>query len=111
MYDYESPIDILIKNVQERLENEVIMAVQHIGIEINKEELVAALMYDRNQYEQGYNRGRADAIKHGHWTRPYNNNYKQCSVCKQIHYGIPWNAEYCPFCGAKMDEVRKDETI
>ena len=106
MYDYESPIGILIKNVQEKLENEVITAIQHIGIEINKEELVAALMYDRSQYEQGYNRGRSDAIKHGYWTRPYKNKaYRLCSVCGQIHCGIPWNAKYCPFCGAKMEEV------
>lgn len=45
----------------------------------------------------------AELVRHGQWIRPYNDHYKQCSVCKRIHYTIPWNAEYCPFCGAKMD--------
>lgn len=47
-----------------------------------------------------------EPIKHGYWTRPYKNKaYRKCSVCGEIHCGIPWNAQYCPFCGAKMDEV------
>ena len=45
----------------------------------------------------------AEPIRHGHWIRPYHDHYKQCSVCERIHYTIPWNAAYCPFCGAKMD--------
>ena len=44
-------------------------------------------------------------VKHGHWIRPYNDHYKQCSVCGRVHYSIPWNAEYCPFCGAKMEDI------
>lgn len=45
----------------------------------------------------------AELVRHGHWIRPYHDHYKQCSVCERVHYTIPWNAEYCPFCGAKMD--------
>ena len=46
---------------------------------------------------------------HGHWINTYADNIKTplvyCSVCENVvwrgeHY------EYCPHCGAKMDEVK-----
>lgn len=106
---YKGPIEVIVGEVQHKMENEIIKAVQNVGINVNKIELHKALMYDRKQYTQGFEDGKKYAefelVRHGQWTRPYNDGYKQCSVCKRIHYGIPWNAKYCPFCGAKMDET------
>lgn len=54
----------------------------------------------------------ARPIRHGHWERLYANNYK-CSVCGSWWtddgdtYLIEFN--YCPNCGAKMDEGIEDE--
>lgn len=63
-----------------------------------------------------------DPIKHGHW-KPYeygDYHWHECSVCKVADYYITdvtrfngtvdtlvFRREYCPHCGAKMDEVEE----
>lgn len=47
-----------------------------------------------------------DPIKHGHWImKP--NGYGTCSNCKMcsLDIGGGVDSDYCPNCGAKMDEV------
>ena len=45
--------------------------------------------------------------KIGHWAR-YVDNYKECSNCgKLIKYYYDYN--YCPTCGARMEEDKDDE--
>ena len=51
---YESPIKIITKQIQTQFEDNVFRVIQNQGIFVNKEELVKALEYDRNQYEKGY---------------------------------------------------------
>lgn len=63
---YESPIDLFsvtdyAKQVDEQIENTVYKAITKVGVNVNKEELIKALAYDRNQYEKGYADGRAEA--------------------------------------------------
>lgn len=55
---YESPINQILGELQMHLEGETLKAVQNVGIDVDKEELIKALQYDRNQYSKGY----ADAI-------------------------------------------------
>lgn len=43
-------------------DNDIYKAVQDVGINVNKEELLKALRYDRNQYDKGYSDGYEDAI-------------------------------------------------
>lgn len=66
---YEPPIKIvsyenLIKDVSAEIENqfekEISEVFQRYGIVVDREELIKALRYDRNQYVKGYN----DALKH-----------------------------------------------
>lgn len=45
------------------MEGDILRAVQKYGINVDKEELLRALQYDRNQYEKGYDDGKADALK------------------------------------------------
>lgn len=49
-----------------------------------------------------------EARKHGHWIKLFDPNYGiigvECSVCKGE---MRRATEYCPFCGAVMDEVMK----
>lgn len=54
---YESPIEILQKQVTYEMEENVMRAVQSYGINVNKDELIKALMYDRQQYQKGYEDG------------------------------------------------------
>lgn len=59
---YESPINIIQGEMQMWVEGETYKALQNVGIDVNKEELLKALQYDRNQYEKGYKEGYAKAI-------------------------------------------------
>jgi hypothetical protein len=52
---YESPINIIQADMETQIENGVYKAVQRVGFDVNKEELLRALQYDRNQYAKGYN--------------------------------------------------------
>ena len=54
---YISPITIMQGEMNVRVENEIIKAVRNIGIDVDKEELIKALAYDRKQYEKGYEDG------------------------------------------------------
>lgn len=58
---YKSPIEVLYEGAEMQYENGVISAVQKYGVDVDKDELVRALQYDREQYEKGYADGRACA--------------------------------------------------
>ena len=52
---YESPINIITGQIKTNYEDEIFRAVQNVGINVDREELLKALEYDRGQYEKGYN--------------------------------------------------------
>lgn len=52
--NYKSPIELIAGQIETEMENEIVKAVQRVGININKAELMRALTYDRNQYVRGY---------------------------------------------------------
>ena len=60
---YKSPIDIVISNTQTMIENEVLKAVQKIGVNVDRIELLKALTYDRRQYEKGYETRDAEIVR------------------------------------------------
>lgn len=60
---YNSPIDIIHGQIETQLEGEVLRAVQKCGVDVDKDELIRALNYDRQQYEQGYK----DAMEKMRW--------------------------------------------
>ena len=55
---YKSPIETIWSDIEyecaEHFEQMVLTAVQNVGIRVNKEELVKALAYDRDQYRKGW---------------------------------------------------------
>lgn len=55
---YKSPIEVIVSQVQEMIiqqqEDQTFAAVQKVGINVDKQELLKALAYDRKQYEKGY---------------------------------------------------------
>jgi hypothetical protein len=55
---YQSPIEIIYGEITSSMENDIIKVVQKYGINVDKEELLRALRYDRDQYNKGY----ADAL-------------------------------------------------
>lgn len=62
MFDYDPPINVITDDITQMVDNEVYKAVLKCEIQVDKDELIKALKYDRNQYNQGYAKGRADAI-------------------------------------------------
>lgn len=63
---YDSPIEI-VKKMQEQYEtdivNNVLKCVQSYGINVDKDELIKALKYDRQQYEKGYKDGAKEFVE------------------------------------------------
>lgn len=59
---YKSPIDIISSEMQMQIEGEVFKAIQNVGVCVDKEELLKALTYDREQYSKGYADGYSKAI-------------------------------------------------
>lgn len=59
---WESPIIKQLPEVKYDFDDEVMKIVASYDIDVNKEELLKALQYDRNQYEKGYADGYARAI-------------------------------------------------
>lgn len=89
---------------------------------IDADELVAELIYlyeDRGWHEREIHFSLADmrcnvdiiptvdSIKHGHWTDRAKSIIgvptEACSECAE--WSIGFDKDYCPNCGAKMDEV------
>lgn len=102
---YSSPIEIIYSDVQHRFEDGLFKAIQKVDIKVNKDELLKALAYDRNQYEKGYADAVADRIK-GQWIEEPNCWYR-CSHCGSHYPSIRKVMEYnfCPSCGAVMNET------
>ena len=60
---YKSPIDIIYGDIQIEVEDNVVKAIQGFNIDIDKDELIKALNYDREQYKAGYKDGYKDALE------------------------------------------------
>ena len=63
---YESPINMEYEDpvyaVQMELESNVLLAVQKVHISVDRDELIRALQYDRQQYDKGYADGFAAGL-------------------------------------------------
>lgn len=61
---YESPIkvihDSMARQIQYDYENNILKAVASYNIDVNKEELIKALKYERDQYNKGYEDAKKD---------------------------------------------------
>lgn len=51
---YKSPIDIILGEFELKFEDGICKAVREVGIVVDKDELLRALKYDRDQYDKGY---------------------------------------------------------
>ena len=62
---YQSPIEIIIGKMQTQIDDDIYKAVQNVGINVDREELLKALEYDRGQYDKGWEEGFHDGFVHG----------------------------------------------
>lgn len=77
---YQSPIDIIMHDMQMKTEDEICKAVQKVGINVDKDELIRALQYDRKQYQKGYADRDAEIVR--------------CKDCKHRPKEIPFITSY-----------------
>lgn len=75
---YRSTIEIIYGQMETQMGGDILRAVQKYGINVDKEELIRALQYDRNQYEKGYADGKADAMA----------ELVRCKDCKHYREGF-----------------------
>ena len=64
MSGWNSPVDVYIRNtvtgMNEKRDGEIVAQIsEQVGVNVDKDELMKALKYDRNQYEEGYRAGYA----------------------------------------------------
>lgn len=106
---YKSPIEIIQQQAQMKMENDIYRAVLSYDINVDKDELVKALQYDRDQYDEGYADGRSDAVAHGVWKK-YRDHFTDrhigwiCTNCSAVSFDLSnGDTPFCPHCGAMMD--------
>ena len=89
---YKSPIELLTTDIQYQIEKqqdeEIYKAVLHYIPNIDKEELIKALRYDRNQYDKGYADGKADAM--ADLVRCKDCQHYSCGFCMHSQW---WNED------------------
>lgn len=70
---YKSPIELMYgqmdtmvetfcHQLEKKIDGDICEAILKIGINVDRDELLRALQYDRGQYEKGYRDGKADAM-------------------------------------------------
>jgi hypothetical protein len=85
---YKSPIELLVEDIQYQIEKQqdekIYKAVLHYVPNVDKEELIRALQYDRGQYQKGYEDGKRDALE----------SIVRCKDCKNVQkdelFGTLW---------------------
>lgn len=48
-----------------------------------------------------------EPVRHGYWDDSFDGITPYCSVCRMSHRCLMRTPDYCPNCGAKMDEDTK----
>lgn len=112
---YQSPITMIAQEIETKVENDCVKAVQRYGFDVNAKELYKALKYDREQYQKGYEDAKKEFERPtGEWiTRHKLNSFGQDVVCFECdkcgeykvplyHLLITEPLKVCPNCGADM---------
>lgn len=60
---YESPIELITSAINSQMDENIMRAVQSVGIVVHEAELIQALKYDRDSYNKGYKQGYKDCYR------------------------------------------------
>ena len=112
---YESPISITelyTKKAIESREDAILFKVKGVyGVDVEKEELLRALQYDRGQYEKGYSEGFKIAIEmianriHHEILDARNSNFKAIDE-RRMKYGSAYdNDPFLHYCQGKIQAL------
>jgi len=109
-YKYQSPIEMIQGEMRMHMDGEILKAVRDVGVNVDKDELLKALAYDRDQYNKGYHDAEP---KVGKWEqKPYKRQGHEevviegyswrCSSCGDARKRNEPDMNFCPNCGARM---------
>ena len=63
---YESPLEKIYGEIQEEInkrdEEYILTLTRNVGYNVNRDELIKALQYDRDQYKKGYNDAKKEIL-------------------------------------------------
>lgn len=116
--DYRSPITLSFQTMEaeaakraKKLDEDIYEAILHYGVVVDKEELIRALAYDRDQYAlgfaNGFDKGKESAVVHAHWEWVKfedGRDYFELAKCSKCGAMSAREYPYCRECGAQMDE-------
>ena len=123
--DYRSPIEVYTHEPMfKEMEDGIMRATVSCGVQIDKDELIRALAYDREQYRAGYEAAERKYKRPvGEWIdrmaehkeREDVINVRECSICHACYVrrypsSLGFEEEipnYCPNCGADMRGVEE----
>ena len=95
---YKSPIELIITDIQHQIvkeqDEEIYKAVVNYIPNVDNEELLKALRYDRQQYEKGYADGKRDAM----------DELVRCKDCKHYVVENEKMLTHCRLYGAVVDD-------
>lgn len=60
---YKSPIKIITGKMQTNYDDEIYWTTQNVGIKVDREELLKALKYDRQQFKEGFREGEKHTLR------------------------------------------------
>lgn len=87
---YDSPIELFMAEIQSKFENGIVESLQRFDIDVDKDELLRALKYDRDQYHKGFLDGKLS----GYAER--DQEIVRCVDCKHHEDELP-GAVWCPY--------------
>lgn len=121
---YESPIEVMFRDIENRIreqeENAITAEVsRQMCVNVDKDELMKALAYDRDQYHKGFADAERQYHKIAHWRQteePCHWDTIECAECSNCGHSFIVDHEYwgfdeairemkyCSQCGAEMSE-------
>ena len=105
IYIYEKPISSQIASKKEEM---VLEYIYNLGIDCNKEELIKALKYDRDQYDKGFKDGyhakemetKVHELSKEEWEE-WKSNRNRDPICSV------WKDDYTPMWHLKPEDIHE----
>ena len=88
---YQSPIELIMSDMNTHIQNAsleremdiestILKAIEKVGVNIDKDELIMTIHYDRNQYQKGYNDRDAEIVRCRDCKHYKPNSFFECSL-------------------------------
>lgn len=100
---YQSPIELIQTQMEERIRDKIYEAVVSVGVNVDKEELLKALAYDRCQYQKGY-ADRAQEIVRCKDCKHHDPEDGRCDFGNGIIWNMPRQDDWFCADGERCDE-------